>query len=99
LHQYYLDGIEATHKGWDSGEKTAYRKMKDECLEAHGDILKANLKRYEDTGDYFIPFPRQHCYRDPSTVGACTGPRECSCECSSCVCPVCGSTRACNCGE
>ncbi len=57
LHQYYLDGIEAVHRGWDLGENSAYRKMKDACLAAHGDVFKTNISRYVDTGNYFIPFP------------------------------------------
>lgn len=42
---------------------------------------------------------RSHCLRDPSPVGACAGPGQCSCECSSCLCPVCGSTNECECGN
>lgn len=56
LHQYYLHGIEAEHKGWDIGEQSQYRKMKDDCLAAHGEILKRNVEKYVNTGQIFIPF-------------------------------------------
>jgi hypothetical protein len=30
-----------------------------------------------------------HCMRDPSAIGCCAGPGRCSCECTTCICPVC----------
>lgn len=57
LHQYYLDGIEATHRGWDTSEQTPYRKMKTACLDAHGHVREANFAKYKNTGEIFIPFP------------------------------------------
>ena len=38
-----------------------------------------------------------HCGRDPSVIGYCGGTDEtCSCECNTCLCPVCG-LRECVC--
>jgi O-antigen biosynthesis protein len=59
LLQYYLaePELEAIHMGWDIGEQSQYRRMKDECLGAHGEKYKANIRKYVETGNYFIPFP------------------------------------------
>ncbi len=40
--------------------------------------------------------PQTHCMRDPSVIGACAGPGKCSCECNTCLCPVC-SINPCEC--
>lgn len=34
--------------------------------------------------------PQTHCMRDPAAVGCCAGPGACSCECNTCLCPLCG---------
>jgi hypothetical protein len=31
----------------------------------------------------------RHCMRDPSVIGCCAGPGQCSCECNTCLCPLC----------
>lgn len=40
--------------------------------------------------------PETHCMRDPSVIGACAGPGRCSCECTTCLCPLC-SSNPCEC--
>ena len=37
-----------------------------------------------------------HCRRDPSVIGCCAGPGQCSCECNTCLCPLC-MTNPCVC--
>jgi glycosyltransferase involved in cell wall biosynthesis len=54
---YYIDGPPANHLGVDVGENSEYRRMKDESLRIAAPKLNANLKRYEETGDYYLPAP------------------------------------------
>lgn len=55
LNNYYIDGMYSEHKGDDVGEKSEYRKMKDESLKNAKPIFDANVKRYKETGEIFIP--------------------------------------------
>lgn len=57
LLQYYLHGLEAVHRGWDIGERSAYRQMKDACLQVNGDVFRSNIAKYEATKELYVPFP------------------------------------------
>lgn len=54
---YYIEGPPANHSGVDVGENSEYRRMKDESLRIAAPKMNANLKRYEETGNYYLPAP------------------------------------------
>jgi len=55
LQNIYLDRLTTEHKGDDVGEKSEYRKMKDDALTVGRPIFKANVERYNATKEVFIP--------------------------------------------
>lgn len=56
LRTYYIPGS-ATHLGWDVGDGTPYRKMKDEGLQnSRGQQW---LDYYQATGNYFLPYEQE----------------------------------------
>lgn len=54
---YYIGSQRAEHLGWDICDGTEYRRMKDESMRAAGPIFLANMKRYFDTQDFYVPPP------------------------------------------
>jgi GT2 family glycosyltransferase len=55
LQNIYLDKLTTEHKGDDVGEKSEYRKMKDDALTVGRPIFKSNVERYHATKEVFIP--------------------------------------------
>jgi GT2 family glycosyltransferase len=51
---YYLPNIRSEHIGHDVGSGTDYRKMKDKSLEENWKKHYAWLKRYDETGNYYL---------------------------------------------
>ncbi len=54
---YYLDGPSAMHLGDDVGESSEYRRMKDESLRVASPKFLDNVRRYSETGNYYVPPP------------------------------------------
>lgn len=55
LRSYYIEG-KAEHIGHDVGEKTEYRKMKDESLEKLWRKGEQWLEYYKNTGNYYLGY-------------------------------------------
>lgn len=54
---YYIDGPSCLHIGMDVGENSAYRRMKDESMRHGSVVLAANMRRYFETGNFYIGPP------------------------------------------
>jgi GT2 family glycosyltransferase len=54
---YYIPNMIASHCGNDVGEKSAYRQSKWDSLTKSAPIYNANISRYAETGNYFVPLP------------------------------------------
>lgn len=52
---YYIPGLKSHHHANDVGENSDYRRMKDESLKKARSIFDANIKRYNETKQIFIP--------------------------------------------
>ena len=55
FRNYYIPG-KSEHIGNDVGNGTEYRKMKDEGLSKAGAIYTAALKKYDETGNYYLKY-------------------------------------------
>lgn len=56
FRSYYVPG-HSVHAGDDCGDKTPYRMAKWEALKLAYPKMQANLARYAETGDFYIPPP------------------------------------------
>ena len=54
---YYIDGPSGLHLGWDVGENSEYRRMKDRSMAAAGPVLEINLRKYFETRTFYVPAP------------------------------------------
>ena len=51
---FYIPGMTSEHRAHDVGENSEYRKMKDESLKKNEKLFGENIKRMEETGNYYI---------------------------------------------
>ncbi len=54
---YYIDGPSGLHLGTDVGDGSAYRRMKDESMHKAGPVFTANMARYFETKNFYLPPP------------------------------------------
>lgn len=54
---YYIPGESGEHLGSDVGENSDYRRMKDESMRVAQPKMVANMKRYFDSGNFYVPPP------------------------------------------
>jgi len=55
-NNFYIPGQSSVHIGHDFGEKTEYRKMKDENLKIANERLKETIDKMKKERKYFIPY-------------------------------------------
>jgi glycosyltransferase involved in cell wall biosynthesis len=53
---YYLTTHKSKHAGADVGQKTPYRKIKDDAMSRNGAQYLHNLEFYKSSGKYFLPY-------------------------------------------
>lgn len=56
FYNYYLPNLKAEHIGHDVGDKTDYRRMKDEGLNVALEKYNKWIAYYMETGNYYLPF-------------------------------------------
>jgi GT2 family glycosyltransferase len=54
---YYITGPGSGHLGIGSEDTGGYRRMKDDVMQSAQTRFRANMKRYFDTGDFYVPAP------------------------------------------
>lgn len=57
FRNYYIDWSSGYHHGWDVGESSEYRRMKDESMRRAGPVLLNNMRRYREQNNWYLPPP------------------------------------------
>lgn len=53
----YISGPSGLHLGWDVGENSAYRRMKDESMRLAGPVFARNMAGYFSAKNFYLPPP------------------------------------------